>query len=62
MIAIKDMKMPKSCFFCPLRQDDYSIGLHICGGLATLGKDNFVIELKDMRDKRKNNCPLVEVK
>ena len=57
-----DMEMPNSCFFCPLRQDDYSIGLHICGGLATLGKDNFVIELKDMKNKRKNNCPLREIK
>ena len=49
MIAIKGMKMPKKCYWCPLLDGEY-------------GTCNIIGETKvDMTEKRASNCPLVEI-
>lgn len=55
MIAIKDMKMPKSCSDCPCEQ--YMIGSQYWCGIF-----GFIINDDNGFDKRHPQCPLVEVK
>lgn len=49
MIAIKDMKMPKSCSECPFKANDYVCGLLDCAFSCNHFKE------------RNYNCPLIEV-
>ena len=49
MIAIKEMKMPKCCMYCPLFDGEY-------------GTCNIIGETKaDATEERAKNCPLVEI-
>ena len=49
MIAIKGMKMPKCCMYCPLFDGEY-------------GTCNIIGETKaDATEERAKNCPLVEI-
>lgn len=52
MIAIKGMKMPKSCGGCRLQDEEYSICFALCG-MSTYDV---------RRGFRHSECPLVEVK
>lgn len=54
MIAIKDMKMPKSCWECPF----YELGAEI--DRCILNNAYFVIDYNSKN--RGKYCPLVEVK
>lgn len=49
MIAIKDMKMPKSCSECPFKANDYVCKLLDCAFSCNHFKE------------RNYNCPLVEI-
>lgn len=49
MVAIKGMKMPKSCSECPFKANDYVCGLLDCAFSCNHFKE------------RNYNCPLVEI-
>lgn len=56
MIAIKDMKMPKSCLYCQFCQvciNDKNEPYRWCYAM---------LQETETRKKRHKNCPLVEVK
>lgn len=61
MIGIKGLSIPSSCFYCPLRHTDYSIFVHYCGALASMMKHS-EIKTKELKEGRKSNCPLEEIK
>jgi hypothetical protein len=55
MVAIKDMKMPKSCFDCSFCE--------LPGSLCLCKVGHFTYERKkEFTKKRHPNCPLVEIK
>jgi hypothetical protein len=51
MIAIKDMKMPKSCILCPFMDND---GWYCCDV-----NPEVVVSMDD--ERRAKKCPLVEI-
>lgn len=55
MIAIKDMKMPKSCFMCKFREI-------VNKNLITCNINDKDVTWQFIRCKRAKDCPLVEVK
>lgn len=55
MIAIKDFEMPKSCYDCPLKYENYSGGPFYCEVT-----NKYVDDYWDNETKHEA-CPLVEV-
>lgn len=55
MIAIKGMKMPKSCMDCDFRKSDPFSSEVYCNKLSC--NENIII----YEDERLGNCPLVEI-
>lgn len=58
MIAIKDMKMPKNCWACPIS----SVQEHQLADDIVYGVICPFTGQKGLSKKRGKNCPLVEVK
>lgn len=53
MIAIKGMKMPESCKWCDLIAEEYEgAGTYEC----------VILQKRALGHKRRDDCPLVEVK
>ena len=63
MIAIKGLSMPRSCFYCPLRHEHFALEKQFCGALCIITDDPklWELKLKDIKEKRSINCPLIEI-
>lgn len=57
MVAIKDMKMPKNCEKCPL----FHFYLDTNGTIHFICKCGNIEMCGDLKNKRNDFCPLIEI-
>lgn len=63
MITIKNMKMPRCCYICPMcTYDDITID-YFCKLIwyMTLDEKSSILNSKEIKEKRYCDCPLEEV-